>query len=374
MNELILQEIKQKLYNSYGRINQYALDSNKDLIEEIKKITHFLNENSSLSARIYCIKNNITERPLCKICNKEIEFKKYYAETCSRACSNTIISRKTASQRSQTLIEKNKGKTENIVLEHFNKINVNKEYELIEININQEIIIFKCLKCNNINKKSFWALRNYPYCTKGKCRDERTKISNLENIGVENVFQLESVKEKSKNTIKEKYNVENISQSNEWKNQWKNEDFKNKKLNKEYNTKKENKTFTTSALEDSFKLLLENNNINYISNFKSDKYPFKCDFYLKDYDIYIELQFHWSHGIEPFILNEIKHEEIKSKWANMNTEYYNKAIKTWVTDDVLKRNTAIKENLKYVEVFNKNNLIKLIDLIKNNEISGYLVL
>lgn len=47
------------------------------------------------------------------------------------------------------------------------------------------------------------------------CKPLKTKESNLKIYGSENVFQLDEIKEKSKNTILDKYNVEYISQSKE---------------------------------------------------------------------------------------------------------------------------------------------------------------
>ena len=47
------------------------------------------------------------------------------------------------------------------------------------------------------------------------CTSIRVKETNLNKYGVECVFQLDSVKEKSKKTIMDKYGVENVSQSNE---------------------------------------------------------------------------------------------------------------------------------------------------------------
>lgn len=46
-----------------------------------------------------------------------------------------------------------------------------------------------------------------------KCSSLKVKETNLEKYGVENVFQLDTIKEKSKNTIKDRYGAENVSQS-----------------------------------------------------------------------------------------------------------------------------------------------------------------
>lgn len=53
--------------------------------------------------------------------------------------------------------------------------------------------------------------QGYKLTCKGKCSAKLTKERNQEKYGVDNVFQLESVKEKSKKTIQDKYGVDNVS-------------------------------------------------------------------------------------------------------------------------------------------------------------------
>jgi len=69
----------------------------------------------------------------------------------------------------------------------------------------------KCGKENNVEyrdfKKSGYDNTNY------LCKKCKSLKNNNEKYGVDNVFQLKSVKDKSKITIKEKYGVDNISQS-----------------------------------------------------------------------------------------------------------------------------------------------------------------
>lgn len=48
-----------------------------------------------------------------------------------------------------------------------------------------------------------------------KCSSKRVEETNLKKYGVKNVFELDTIKEKSKKTLMDKYGVENISQSPE---------------------------------------------------------------------------------------------------------------------------------------------------------------
>lgn len=85
--------------------------------------------------------------------------------------------------------------------------------------------------------------------------------------------------------------------------------------------------------------------------YKSDLYPFNCDFYIPEIDTYVEYQGNWTHGNEPFISTP-KQLEILEYWKSKNTPYYNTAILDWTERDVLKRETAKKNKLNWIEFFN----------------------
>lgn len=45
-------------------------------------------------------------------------------------------------------------------------------------------------------------------------------------------------------------------------------------------------------------------------NYKSELYPFHCDFYIPEKDLYIEYQGHPGHGNEPFDEQNSYHKQI----------------------------------------------------------------
>jgi hypothetical protein len=55
--------------------------SKPELYKEVLDKTSFLSSDSSLSLRIFCLKNNILEMPLCS-CGKPLKYKKYLYSTC----------------------------------------------------------------------------------------------------------------------------------------------------------------------------------------------------------------------------------------------------------------------------------------------------
>ena len=100
----------------------------------------------------------------------------------------------------------------------------------------------------------------------------------------------------------------------------------------------------------------ENVKYNYIDK---DRYPWRVDFYLRLYDIFIEIQGYWTHGTHPFnkndkndikFLHEIQIKE-RNNLQKYGTTQFTDFIKTWTINDVKKRKLAYKNNLKYLEIF-----------------------
>lgn len=80
-------------------------------------------------------------------------------------------------------------------------------------------------------------------------------------------------------------------------------------------------------------------------------YPFACDFYIPELDLYIEYQGHFSHGKEPFDPHKEEHIKKVELWKSKNKRSYNDAINVWTVRDPLKRETARKNNLNWIEFF-----------------------
>lgn len=167
-----------------------------------------------------------------------------------------------------------------------------------------------------------------------------------ENYGVSNIFQVEKIKEKQKNTIKTKYYVDNVSQL---------EEVKLKKIS----TTKINNTFSSSKDEEKINKLLQATFGIVKRQYSSDKYPFPCDFYIPFLDLYIEYQGTWTHGPKefnchaPYDKNNKTHRKVLEIWNSKKEKHkkYADAIKTWTIKDPLKRETAQKNNLNWIEFF-----------------------
>lgn len=164
---------------------------------------------------------------------------------------------------------------------------------------------------------------------------EKTKQTNLEKYGIQNTFQLPDVKEKLKAANQKKYGVNYAMQ---------NEEFKQK----HFEQRRKNGTLNTSKPEKEILELLKIKFPEVEYQYRSEKYPFYCDFYIPDLDLYIEYQGFWSHGGKPFEGTPEDLERLK-KLKNENRTTY---IDVWTVRDPLKRETARKNGLNWIEFFN----------------------
>lgn len=204
----------------------------------------------------------------------------------------------------------------------------------------------------------------------------KMKKTNLERYGAENVFASEIMREKIKETMIERYGVDNPSKSIEimenrnktnlkrygFKSPMKNEHVKEKNRQiinspearkKSYETRMKNDSFKISKVEKELEVELRKLFPDLKTQYKSKEYPFHCDYYVPELDLYIEYNGTWTHGFHFFDENNQEDLNKLEKWKNKNTKYYNSAIKTWTQRDILKLNTAIENNLNYIAWFNQ---------------------
>ena len=225
------------------------------------------------------------------------------------------------------------------------------------------------------------------YSFQSENNKEKSKQTWIEKYGVDNPLKSDIIKEKAKQTNLEKYGVEYTSQNIEIKK--KRLETLNKKYGgnapicdptvkekilskmpesreKEYQTRKKNGSFNTSKPE---KELLEYIKLYFPDveyQYKNKKeYPFRCDFYIPELNLYIEYNGSWTHGGHPFDENNQEDIDKLNLWKSKNTKYYQNAINTWTNLDVRKRIIAKNNNLNYKEFWNLNEAKQFINsLIK----------
>ena len=188
---------------------------------------------------------------------------------------------------------------------------------------------------------------------------ERRRKIFLEKYNVEFVWQIPGVRDKGVATLFENWGVQNPLQSAEirkmrsdtmfaktgyhWPMQ--NPVVKDKMLA----TKLKNGTFCASKAEDALyeKLVGHFGSDDVIRQHSSELYPYACDFYIKSRHMYIELNGFATHGGHWFgsCASDVVLYENAKQWGESVCGYNDH---TWAVRDVVKRETARKNNLNYV--------------------------
>ena len=195
---------------------------------------------------------------------------------------------------------------------------------------------------------------------------ERAKLTNLSKYGSENVYASDLVIQKIKETNLERYGKTSWTKSKEGREFLKNftnsEDFKNK----QYETKKKNNSFKTSKIEKELESKLRELFHDLETQYKSEVYPFNCDFYIPSLDLYIEYNGTWTHGGCFYDENNEDNRNTLEKWkeSSKHSRFYQSAIETWTKRDLNKLNVAIENNLNYVAWFNKEQAYDWIEKYK----------
>lgn len=141
-----------------------------------------------------------------------------------------------------------------------------------------------------------------------------------------------------------------------------------KAIKKQLETKRNRKRLNTSFVQDIMHDYLRLMYPGTVAEYNIDsRYPFHCDFYIPQYDLFIELNAHWTHGKHPFDPNnpddQKQLETLKSRCKSYTTKsgvekknsYYG-AIKVWTELDPLKLSYARKNKLNYIAFYNVGNL------------------
>lgn len=81
------------------------------------------------------------------------------------------------------------------------------------------------------------------------------------------------------------------------------------------------------------------------------RYPYSCDFYIKSIDLFIEFQYHWSHGGHRFDSGCIEDLKKSISWKNSELDSYKKSYIVWTIEDIEKRKCALDNNLNYLEIW-----------------------
>lgn len=172
-----------------------------------------------------------------------------------------------------------------------------------------------------------------------KCTVQKREETNLKRYGVENVMSLPETLDKIKATTKKKYGVDYAMQD-------KTLAFKN------FEAKRQSGTFSTSSVEKHVKGF-DDFEVQYN---KDTRYPYLCDFYDKERDLFIEVNASWTHGYHWY--DAEKDFAVCTKWKakSEDSSYYANALDVFTKRDVEKRETARVNILNYVTLWDSDGM------------------
>lgn len=420
------QELIEYLTDNSGeynkRINRKYLETHDlNILHILYNVYDDLSEETPVYEIYYRLKNNLKKRPVCIICGKPVKYTSgHYAKFCSKECQYSDLGKKITKEiKIKSNLEKygveHTSQLKDVTdkrtksrADHVNKIqqhvreSLYKKYGAYDVmhiphilqkikdtNLKKFGVEFPLQQLKKENsgiyqKISQTCINKFGVCSPLKNKEVREKIkqTNIQKYGVDNLFKNDIIKEKIKQTNIQKYGVDYLFKSNIIKEKIKQTNIQkygvdNPLKNKEiWKKSQDNRQISSkSKLENNFlnylKLKYESDDI--ITQYKSKEYPYYCDFYIKSINLYIEIQGHWTHNDHPFDINNLNDQLIMNKWRtkSLSDKYYKNALNTWTIKDVEKRNTAIQNNLNYLEIFGKTDLNKYIDIfedyIKNKE-------
>lgn len=331
--------------------------------EHIDYLNNRFSDSESIKESVWRILYHIEERPKCKICGEHIDFvgrkNNIFAKTCSKECASKI---KHINQQGVKLTNEQK---------KYRNIKVRKT--LLERYGNETY--------NNRDKAKQTCLEKYGETSYLKTDKGKEKVKNimLEKYGVEyscyldsNIFKTNNpqknpkIKERTRQTNIKRYGGPSPTSSKEIY-------FKQRKTFKEHN-----KNFKSSKFEEyAYKQLqIKFNNVirnyNTLIDEHSERYPYNCDFYIKDLDLFIEIQGSQFHHFHPFDSNNQDDINELNRLKKLTSEHlqYDAMITVWTIKDVEKRNIAIKNKLNFKEFYTQKDFDDWFNKIGDDPISN----
>lgn len=390
---------------SNGHINVQRLTN---ISQEYKEyLDNRYTDSQSLRETIKRIQYNIEIRPVCVICGKPVKFlngkkNQLFNKTCCKEHANMLDGITVKKVLKDIYSDVNKKQEINNKIRETCLLKYGDEHYSNRIKAKETCLqrygVTSPLKSEIFKQKSKeTCLQKYGVEYTGQIPEkiEKTHKACLEKYGVDSVFkvqkfrnqsldtcikkyasneddinsivnigQLKYVKDKIKNTCLEKYGVENPMQTQYYKNLISSILSSNEIQEKIYNTKLLNNSFNISYQEDVCFDLLKEKYSDCIRQYKSELYPFNCDFYIPSLDLYIEYNGSHYHHYHPFDINDDNDinelNRLKEKAENSNAHkngkksQYDNIIYTWTILDLKKRNIAQQNNLNYIEFWNIN--------------------
>lgn len=339
----------------------------------------------SVKTKIYWLLNNLEDFPKCKKCGKEIirniaSWKNpkysYCSEYCAHHCKLTRIN-------AVKTIKKHERENPNFWKDRAEKVkqtnlkNCGYEWYLQDKEYSKQIVQKKKDRFGNgnnfekVKKTKFLKYGNQFYTNSAK--REQTCIKKY---GSKTPLECHEIYNKTQDSFKKHHpGYINALQLPEIRSLML--ERKDEIVKKRINTRRIRHNFNTSKPEQRIftKFIKIFGQDDICLNWNKDKrYPYMVDIYIKSLDIFIECNFHWTHGGHWFNCNDERDIKrlnfLKERYIQKTTENPNKhnlyeiAIYVWTKLDVMKRKTASDNHLKYIVFWNEEDAEKWLNLNK----------
>jgi len=301
----------------------------------------------SINELVWRIRLNIESKPKCPICGNCLTYLRSgkYTKYCSKSCtakSNIMKLEQKFEVRSSLCLPPVREKTKETLLA---------KYGVTNISQNASIKLKK--------EQSFLSHFGYKnnFCNDSILSKAMTASHTIESNN------------KRKNTNRLRHNVDFYTET--FKGRHLTLDHKNKisKYMKSeigqkvrYDALSAHQTWNTSSYEEStYKELMKHyEHDDVVRQYKCDKYPYHCDFFIKSKNIFIEVQCSHFHHFHPFDKNDMNDIIELERLKEQTKPQYKQIIDTWTVYDVKKRNTAKESNLIYYEIWPNDNIVNVI--------------
>ena len=344
-----------------GRKIVHANNLKRATPEELEYLNKRFDDSDSINETIQRLYLGIIDKPRCPICGNPVKWlgktKRPYLKTCSEECGFKLRPQNTK----QTCIAKYG--VENVFQLESVK-DISKQTILNRYGVEN---VQQCKEIHERSKKTLFERYGHSNFGGGEEAKKKMKQTKLLHYGSENYINVEKIRatklerygnayyiniEAIRKTCLERFGTVSYLQSPLYK--VKAEEYKKKTLE----TKKKNKTYTSSKAESYVYNLLTHKFSSLICQYRSDDYPFACDFYIPEIDLYIEYQGYYTHGNHPFDKNdpedmkELAYLQQKSANHKNKNNLYQVKINVWTNVDPMKRTIAKQNGLNYIEFWN----------------------
>lgn len=345
-----MKELANKLYLENCHVSEKYIKNNYiDLYNFINTINL---EKLNFKQKFYCLRKSIEKLPTCEICGNSI------TKFTKRKYDNEMSFTRTCSSKCYGKLKSIQNK------ELYSKLTIEEKYNRQH---NRELIMLK-----KFGVKNNWQRTD----VKNKIKNNLIKKYNIENIKQKNITNIEDFNDINRFElicIKLNYNIRKISQ------------YFNSGMSAIYVKIHKYKLSSYIQCQSHYEVeisdLLTELNINFKRNDRTTIKPLELDFYLPDYKLAIEFNGSWFHSINSGKLKNYHQEKSKVcqekgiRLIHIYEDEWNNSLKQKIIKDILLSALGLLEN----RIYARKCIVKEIDsksykqFCEYNHLQGYRV-